>query len=52
MIHLRIVLLGNQLRGNKMKIAKLVTTIALSVSVGFAALAQEEIPVELKEPAV
>jgi len=49
MIHLRIVLLGNQLRGNKMKIAKLVTTIALSASVGFAALAQEEIPVELKD---
>ncbi len=32
-----------------MKIAKLVTTIALSVSVGFAALAQEETPVEMKD---
>ena len=31
-----------------MKIAKLVTAIALSVSLGFAAQAQEETPVEMK----
>ena len=32
-----------------MKIAKLVTTIVLSASLGFAAQAQEETPVEMKD---
>ena len=32
-----------------MKIAKLVTTIALSAGLGVAALAQEETPVEMKD---
>jgi hypothetical protein len=32
-----------------MKIAKLVTAIALSASLGFAAQAQEETPVEMKD---
>jgi hypothetical protein len=49
MIHLRIVLLGNQSKEIEMKIAKLVTAIALSVSLGFAAQAQEETPVEMKD---
>jgi hypothetical protein len=49
MIHLRIVLLGNQSKETKMKIAKLVTVIALSTSLGFAAQAQDESPVEMKD---
>ena len=48
MIHLRIVLLGNQSK-IEMKITKLVTAIAFSVSLGFAAQAQEETPVEMKD---
>jgi hypothetical protein len=49
MIHLRIVPLGNQSKEIEMKIAKLVTAIVLGVSLGFAAQAQEETPVEMKD---
>jgi hypothetical protein len=48
-IHFRIVLLGNQPKDIEMKIAKLVTAIALSASLGFAAQAQDETPVEMKD---
>jgi hypothetical protein len=40
---------GNQSKETEMKIAKLVTAIVLSASLGFAAQAQEETPVEMKD---
>jgi hypothetical protein len=48
-IHLRTVLLGNQPKEDKMKMAKLLTAIALIASLGFAAQAQDETPVDMKD---
>jgi hypothetical protein len=43
------ILLGNQSKEIEMRIAKLVTAIVLSAGLGFAAQAQEETPVEMKD---
>jgi hypothetical protein len=45
-IHLRIVLLGNQSKEVEMKIATLVTGLVLSASLGFAA---QETPIDMKD---
>jgi hypothetical protein len=49
MIQLRSVLLGTQPRGTDMKIPTLVTALVLGASLGIAAQAQEETPVDMKD---
>jgi hypothetical protein len=49
MIPVRIVLQDNQSKETEMNIRKLVTVIVLSATLGFAAQAQGETPVEMKD---
>jgi NADH dehydrogenase/NADH:ubiquinone oxidoreductase subunit G len=49
MIPVRIVLQDNQSKETEMNIRKLVAAIVLSATLGFAAQAQDETPVEMKD---